>query len=165
MISFFVGCAILAVAYFVVGGTPSGPPSTATSSEKFATLEEKTAFLEKYVTFRRSYKKLEYLIIYHDNGGFLPGPSDWDITIIAHVPRKELGVWIYDTKPSAEPVGDWLPYFPRTIDLSGVSEWFSSERVLVGLDRKMSIIVYRNSTLAAYEKSDESSAPTIGVNP
>lgn len=62
-------------------------------------------------------------------------------------------------------MGDWLPYLPKTIDLTGVSEWFRSGRVFVGVDRNMSIVVYRNSTLAAYVKSDESSAPVLGANP
>lgn len=148
--AFAVGSAMLVVADIVTGCKPSGPPTTTTSSDSFATLEEKTAFLEKYVTFRRSYNKLEYLIIFYNNGGGLPGPSDWDITIIAQVPRKELEVWISGTCLSAKPVGDWLPYFTKTIELSGVSEWFRSNRILVGIDRKMSIVVYRNSTLASF---------------
>ena len=129
------------------GGPPSGPPSTQTSSSQFTTITEKIAFLEKYVMFRRAYVNLDYQISYHNNsGGGVPGPSDWDIRIVAQVPAAELKLWTSGLKPAAAVSTNWLADVSTTIYYSGISSWFQSGHITVGVDKNKSVVVYRNRT-------------------
>ena len=142
---------LLSVTALVVGCTgpasPSGPPSTQTSSSALATRAEKVAFLQKYVTFRRTYVKLDYQIRYHNNsGGAVPGPSDWDIRIVAQVPAAELVLWTSGLTAAGSADTGWLADVSTTIDYSGVSSWFQSGSIVVGVDEQKSVVVYRNST-------------------
>src|SRR3954451_19838714 len=86
---------ILAVC-LIVGCGRSGPASTRTVSSQFATVAERAKFLEKYVTFRRTYETLDFDVMYQNNGGGggAPGPSDWDVRLVATVPAAELGTWV-----------------------------------------------------------------------
>lgn len=130
------------------GGGSDGPPTTETSSTKFSTLSEKVAFLEQYVTFRRTYEDLDFVIAFHNNsGGLVPGPSDWDIRIIARVPSTDLGQWTRGLHSTTAPDIKWLKALPRRLDYSGVSAWFQSGRLLVGVDEDNSIVVYRNRSM------------------
>jgi hypothetical protein len=74
---------------------PSGPASVAETSETRPRLEDRVEFIERYVTFRRTYRKLAYAVDYQNNsGGMVPGPSDWDIRLVAVVPAEEIDDWI-----------------------------------------------------------------------
>ncbi|MET0286743.1 MAG: hypothetical protein ABW352_19840 [Polyangiales bacterium] len=122
-----------------------GPASTNTSSSAFATLPEKVAFLERYVTFRRHYLELEYGVFYRDNGGgLLPGPSEWDITIIARVPASELAAWHEGMKPS-ETQPPELANLASALDTRGVDTWYQALGKYVGIDRAHVLVVYRAS--------------------
>lgn len=131
---------------FVSGcGSSGGPATTATSSAKFSTLSEKVAFLEQYVNFRRSYEELEFMITYQNNsGGLVPGPSDWDMQIVARVPSVDLAEWSKGLARTSSAEIDWLRAFNGKIDHTGVSEWFKSGNVLVGVDKENAIVVYRD---------------------
>lgn len=127
------------------GWPTSGPPSTQTSSSQFATHAEKVAFLEKYETSGRTYVNLDYQISYYNNsGGGVPGPSDWDIRIVAQVPAAELKLWTSGLKPAAAVSTNWLADVSTEIDHSGVSKWFQAGSVAVGVDEEKAIVVYRN---------------------
>ncbi len=129
------------------GGSGS-PPTTETSSTKFSTLSEKVVFLEQYVKFRRTYEDLDFVISFKNNsGGLVPGPSDWDIRIVAHVPSADLAQWTKGLQPTASPDIDWLKVLPGRIDYSGVSAWFQSGSRLVGMDERNAIVVYRNRSM------------------
>lgn len=138
---------LLIIGLIVSGCSPAGPSSIDTASDKFTTLAEKAAFLEKYVTFQRMYQQLDYRIIYHNNSGGVPGPSEWDVMIIAQVPSAEVQLWSLNLIPCTKPDTDWLRGIATQIDYSGVSEWFQSGGVIVGIDRKKSVVVYRNKTM------------------
>jgi hypothetical protein len=140
---------ILVLILLFAGCGQSGPPSTKTSSSGFATLAERAKFLREYVSFRRSYQTLDFDILYQNNGGGLvPGPSDWDVRLVATVPAAELPDWIQaGVKTSAAPDLAWLTSVPTTLDLSGVSVWYVDGKRIVGLDRIRSIVVYRASSM------------------
>jgi len=127
------------------GEDRSGPPSTDTDSSAFASLSEKVDFLNQYVAFRRTYESLDFDISYHNNGGgMVPGPSEWDIRLVATVPADELNEWI---PADVEPMGEaedsrWLDSVPTSLDLSGINEWYHDHRRIVGIDRERRIVAY-----------------------
>ena len=135
---------ILAVV-LIAGCGQSGPPTTRTNSSQYATLEERASFLHQYVTFRRTYETLDFDIMYQNNGGMVPGPSEWDVRLIATVPASELQTWVPQGVPAVPVVQDrqWLQSVPTSLDLSGISEWYVDGRRIVGLDRTRRIVAYR----------------------
>jgi hypothetical protein len=133
------------IVLLVAGCGQSGPPSTNTSSKKFATLADKVTFLQKYVRFRHNYHQLDFAIQYSNNsGGLVPGPSEWDVRIVAVVPPGELGAWTSGLTPATSPDTGWLADVPTSIDHSAVTQWFKKGGVVVGVDKVNSVVVYRN---------------------
>jgi len=139
---------LLALTLLITSCKPSGPASTETNSAGFATLAERTNFLQQYVTFKRSYESLDFHIAFHNNsGGMVPGPSDWDVRLIAKVPAAELQSWVpAGANISKAPDTSWLQSVPTTLNLSGVTEWYTDDSRMVGLDRANQIVVYRASS-------------------
>ena len=74
----------------------SGPPTASQTSKATARLSDRVKFLQQYVTFRREYVDLEYNVVFQNNGGGrgIPGPSDWDIRIVATVPPEQIQAWV-----------------------------------------------------------------------
>lgn len=139
---------LIFVVFLIAECARSGPPSTDTSSDKLATLADKVAFLQQYVRFNRNYRQLDFSIRYTNNsGGMVPGPSDWDIRIVAQVPPAELPNWWSGLKPVASPDTEWVTSLRTAIDHSGVSRWFQDEGVLVGVDSTNSVVLYRNVSM------------------
>ena len=138
----------LAVLSLVGCGEPSGPASTDTSSAALPSLAQRVEFLERYVTFRRGYTDLGFHIVYHNNGGgMMPGPSDWDVRLVAAVPPAELNAWVPPDR-TATPVADtqWLAGIPGAGRAAGIREWYEAPGVAVGIDREHSVVVYRRWT-------------------
>jgi hypothetical protein len=142
MIRFF----ILAMAVVAAGCKPGGPATTHTQSSAYGTLAERTKFLNQYVSFRRTYQTLDFDIKYQNNGGgMVPGPSDWDVRLVATVPASELPAWIpAGVHASAVPDTGWLKSVPTALDLAGVSEWYVEDNRVVGMDRAKRVVVYRS---------------------
>ncbi|MFT3787128.1 MAG: hypothetical protein QM770_13330 [Tepidisphaeraceae bacterium] len=100
--------------------------------------------MERYVTFRRHYESLDFDITYHNNGGMVPGPSEWDVRLVASVPENELDQWVPSgVKSVAAGESDWLKSVPTTVDTSNVGEWYVDGRRVVGIDRSRRVVVYR----------------------
>lgn len=141
---------LLATAFAVTGCEPEGPPSVRATSATVGPLAARVAFLERYVKFRRTYESLDFDLMYqNNNGGGVPGPSDWDMRLVATVPAAELDAWIPPgTTPTtaAAATADWLKSVPTTLDLSGVNEWYARGGWTVGLDRQRRIVVYQSTT-------------------
>ena len=122
----------------------TGPATTETASDKLPSLEKRVEFLERYVKFRRHYTDLGFHIKFQNNGGGLvPGPSDWDIRLVAVVPAAELAEWIPPgvTAKSSADVG-WLNRVPGAERATGVQEWYEEGGKLVGIDREHSVVAY-----------------------
>jgi len=139
----------LAMTALLVGCKPSGPGTTKTNSSGFATVAERAKFLNEYVTFRRTYETLDFDITYQNNGdGAAPGPSDWDVRLVATVPAAELQAWVpVGGKATVAPDTAWLKSVPTGLDLSGVNEWYVDGKRVVGVDRVKRIVVYRASLM------------------
>ena len=137
---------LLAVALAGCGGS-TGPASTDTSSDSLLSLEQRVEFLQRYVTFRRGYTELGFHVAYHNNGGLLPGPSDWDIRLVAVVPSAEVAAWV-PAGVTATPSGDtqWLAGVPGAERAAGITEWYTGPGLVVGIDRDRSVVVYRRRT-------------------
>lgn len=141
---------VLAVVLVTINGCGrkhEGPPSTKTDSSGFAGLQEKVDFLHQYVAFQRTYESLDFDITYHNNsGGLVPGPSDWDIRLVATVPADEFADWI---PPGIEPTPQdcqWLETIPTDLDLAGINEWYRDGKCVIGFDRQQRIVAYRRWT-------------------
>ena len=124
---------------------PTGPPTAKETHSARPNLEDRIEFVETYVTFRRSYEQLEYDVWFQNNsGGGIPGPSEWDVHLVAVVPSEELADWIPDGAVEMESPPTWSTSLDE-IDTTGVSEWYQLGSGIVGLDRKNSVVVYRNT--------------------
>jgi len=134
LVAVLTGCAVA-----------TGPASTDTSSDSLPSLEERIEFLQRYVTFRRTYTDLGFHVAYHNNsGGRVPGPSEWDIRLVAVVPSAELTEWV----PVGAAVKDsvdtgWLNGVPGAERAAGISEWYDGPGIQVGIDRERSVVAYR----------------------
>jgi len=111
-------------------------------------LADRIQFLEKYVTFRRTYEKLDYEIMYQNNGGgMVSAPADWDIRLIAVVPETEIDDWVPAEKEKSDPSAPaWLEGLPGGIERQGITEWYRKSGTTVGVDRERSTIVYRSAS-------------------
>jgi hypothetical protein len=139
---------LIAFAFAGCSKTPSGPASVAETSAARPELADRVRFIENYVTFRRKYEKLEYDVTYQNNGGgMVPGPSDWDIRLIAVVPPTDVDGWIPTDvdKNDGSPL-QWLRDLPGSIEKDGITEWYSKSGTEVGIDRARSIVAYRNTS-------------------
>ena len=137
---------IISVCLILVG-CDSKSLTTNMLSSNFSTNKEKIEFLEQYLKLKRKYKKLDFYINYQDNStGLIPGPSDWDICLIAVVPSSELDLWVSKLKKiNKTPELKFLSKVPTDIDYSKVTEWYyHSTNSFVGIDRIENIIMYRN---------------------
>jgi hypothetical protein len=135
----------LLVALLAGCGGSGGPATTRTSSASLPTLAERVEFLQRYVTFRRSYRELGFQIVYFNGGGdWVPGPSEWDIRLMAVVPPEELASWV-PAGATAVSAADraWLDVVPGAEQAAGITEWYSGPGSVVGIDRAKSIVAYR----------------------
>jgi hypothetical protein len=129
----------------------SGPQAVMETSTARPQLKDRVEFIEQYVTFKRDYLKLEYDVMYRNNsGGMVPGPSDWDIKILAVVPTNKIDAWIPPGgKSTVKRPPKWLTAMPANISTTNVNvtEWYQASGVEIGVDRSTSTIAYRNTTL------------------
>lgn len=125
-------------------GGRSGPATTDTSSATFPTLAERVEFLERYVTFRRNYRELDFHVAYRNGGGPAPGPSEWDIRVVAVAPPGELASWVpAGVTAVADADRDWLAVVPGAERAAGITEWYVGPGSVVGIDRAKSVVAYR----------------------
>jgi hypothetical protein len=138
MVSTLAGC-----------GGSRGPASTDTSSASFATVAERVEFLQRYVTFRRGYRELDFHIVYRNGGGgAVPGPSEWDVSIVAVVPHGELASWVRaGVTALASADRAWLAVVPGGERAARITEWYVGPGSVVGIDRVGSVVAYRRWSL------------------
>ena len=139
------GLVLLMTAALFGCGKATGPASTDTSSDSLPSLEKRVEFLQRYVTFRREFSDLGFHIVYKNNsGGMVPGPSDWDIRLVATVPPAEIAQWVppgVAATPSADT--QWLVGVPGAERAAQIEQWYAGARSMVGIDRKRSVVAYR----------------------
>lgn len=146
--TFFKGLLIGAV-LLLTSCSQSGPPSVRSSSADagFVTLSDKVEFVEQYLSFRRTYEALDFVVFYQNNSsGLVLGPSDWNIQLVAKIPKAEIPRWTEGLNAVTAANTDWLEYLPGEIDYSGISAWYASDNRLVGVDKVNAVIVYKNSS-------------------
>lgn len=140
---------LMAIILMSCAKAQSGPTSVTETSVARVELADRIQFIEEYVTFRRIYEKLDYDIMYQNNGGgMVPAPSDWDIRLIAVVPETEIDDWIpAGAEKKDDPSPAWVKDLPGPIERSGLTEWYRKSGTTVGVDRERSIVVYRNTSM------------------
>jgi len=68
--------------------------TTNTKSSQLQTSAERVAFLGRYLKLRTPVSDAAFHIVYHDNSGGLPGPSDWSIAAVVKVTPADGPVWL-----------------------------------------------------------------------
>ena len=103
-------------------------------------------FLQRYVRFRREYRELDFHVVYQSNGGGrVPGPSDWDIRLVAIVPPEELASWVPAGATTVSAFdSNWLDGVPGAERAATVTEWYSAPGRIIGVDRVRSIVAYHS---------------------
>jgi hypothetical protein len=106
-------------------------------------LNQKIAFLNQYVTFRRDYEELEFHIQFINGESFPPGPSEWDIRLIAKVPTSQIEAWIPPGVTSVATIdSQWLDSIPTLSTEVEFGEWYVESHRVIGVDRKQSCVAY-----------------------
>ena len=126
-----------------------GPASVTETSAARPALTERIQFVENYVTFKRTYLSLDYDIFYQNNGGgFVSGPSDWDVRLVATVPADEIDQWVIKGKRDTSlTTPAWVATTAPSIDARGITEWYVDGTRSVGIDRKRNVVAYRAYTM------------------
>jgi hypothetical protein len=96
------------------------------------------------VKFRRNYDDLHFRVTWSDGGGMVPGPTGWNVRVLAVVPAAELDLWIGGLSAASDPQLDWIPDIPTAPPDLGGFEWFTGPGVTVGIDRKNRTVFYWN---------------------
>ncbi len=135
----------LIVFLVIVGCGGKKSKTTDTDSAGFSTLGEKQTFLEQYVNFRRNYEELEFDVSYIDGGdGRVPGPTEWDIRVLAKVPADDIDEWISGMKQTTSPDSSWVSSIPNAPTNLDAFKWYQDGRKLVGSRPDDRIVLYRN---------------------
>jgi hypothetical protein len=79
----------------------AGPASltTDTQSSQLKTSAERVEFLGRYLKLRTPISDAAFRIVWHDNSGFVPGPSDWSMAAAVKVTPADSPTWLAGAKP------------------------------------------------------------------
>jgi hypothetical protein len=142
-------CILLIVSGCETDSSSSGPPTANETSETTTALADRVKFIEQYVRFRREYEDLEYSVVYQNNGTGrgVPGPSDWDIRLVAIVPPEQIREWVpADAVEATALEAEWLETTAKKIDVSSINQWYINGNTSIGIDRDNSIVAFRSHT-------------------
>lgn len=82
--------------------------TTDTYSSAFQTLQDKQDFIYRYISSELKFEDIKFHVWYVDNsGGWIPGPSDYRIEVLARVEPAHLERWLVDLQEKAELDADW----------------------------------------------------------
>ena len=119
--------------------------TTDTDSREFVDLTERQSFLERYVTFRRSYEELEFDISFVDGGeGRVPGPSEWDIRLLARIPADEIDEWISGLAATESVDASWVSSIPNAPPVLDGFQWYEDGSRVVGFNPSSLTLIYRS---------------------
>ena len=121
--------------------------TTDTVSTAFTTAAEKQKFLERYVNFRRSYEDLHFRLTFIDgDSGMAPGPTEWNIRLVAKVPAGEIDQWIDGLSAAKVTKLDWVTGIPNAPANLSDFEWYQDDKRTVGINRGSRTVLYWNHT-------------------
>jgi hypothetical protein len=82
--------------------------TTDTYSSKFNSDQQKVEFLAKYLKLPTPIEATEFHIVYHDNSGIPPGPSDWRIQAAIKLSQSNLKLWTAEINLRSQSINlDW----------------------------------------------------------
>ncbi len=95
---------IASIASLAVVGCSESSLTTDTHSSKFNSDQQKVEFVTKYLKLPTSIETAEFHIVYHDNSGIPPGPSDWRIQAIIKTSPSNLKLWTAEMQLRLQPI-------------------------------------------------------------
>ncbi|MDR0272589.1 MAG: hypothetical protein LBI27_04660 [Clostridiales bacterium] len=145
---------LLSACFFDRAERSSEPPerieqnrSTNTLSSEFETAAERIAFLSEYLVMPTEIIDADFHVIYHDNSGFLPGPSDWYVHVAVLVEPDLIDEWILGFEETEEnPIENmprWSGVPTENVNWQGIDE--TSEFYKRPNSRTSWRIVYRDA--------------------
>lgn len=97
--------------------------------------------------FRRSYDDLHFRLSYVDGGsGLVPGPTEWNVRVLAVVPKGEIDQWIDGLNTATDPELGWVSDIPNSPTDLSYYKWYEGDRMIVGIDRERRTVLYWNRT-------------------
>ena len=97
------------------------------------------------MNFRRSYEDLHFRLSFIDGeSGVVPGPTEWNIRLLASVPAEEIGQWIDGLGAVESTDLDWVSYIPNAPADPSQFKWYQDDKRTVGLDRVDRTVLYWN---------------------
>ena len=80
-----------------------------------------------------------------EKSGLVPGPTEWDIRIMAIVPEVEIEQWFDGLTPASAPDQTWVSNIPNALGDLRDFKWYEDSRRIVGVNREIRMVLYRSS--------------------
>lgn len=129
-------CAGLLALYLLTAGEQESR-TTDTKSTQLTTSAERVEFLARYLKLRTHVTDAAFHIVYHDNSGGLPGPSDWSIAAAVRVAPADGTAWLAGARPlqATDPVSARIPetagLIPAEWHVSSAGERYERDGALI----------------------------------
>jgi hypothetical protein len=104
MISRITNRLIVLIASLALVGCSESSLTTDTYSSRFNSDQQKIEFITKYLKLPTPIETTEFHIVYHDNSGIVPGPSDWRIQAIIKTSPSNLKLWTAQMQLRVQPI-------------------------------------------------------------
>ncbi len=95
---------IILLTSLAVAGCSESSLTTDTYSSKLNSDRQKIEFITKYLKLPTPIETTEFHIVYHDNSGIVPGPSDWRIQAIIKTSPSNLKLWTAEMQLRVQPI-------------------------------------------------------------
>ncbi len=95
---------IVSIASLALVSCSESSLTTDTSSSKFNSDRQKIEFIAKYLKLPTPIETTEFHIVYHDNSGIPPEPSDWRIQAIIKTSPSNLKLWTAEMQLRVQPI-------------------------------------------------------------
>ncbi len=128
---------LAALCWFVLDAEPPSL-TTDTQSSQLKTSAERVEFLGRYLKLRTPVSDAAFRIVWHDNSGFVPGPSDWSVVAAVKVTPTDSPTWLTGAKPITQaadyPFGisrESPQVVPADWHVTSVGDRYARERALL----------------------------------
>ena len=90
-----------AILLLMLGDAPTASLTTNTRSESIPSAAGRLDFLGRYLKMRTPARDAVFHVVFHDNSGLVPGPSDWSIVAAVQVTPADGPRWLEAAVPAS----------------------------------------------------------------